>query len=483
MPPSRRHFLALIAPGAVAAARLGAQERSPAKLGLLLDTSAEMGFLVPQARKEFRILNEQLIAAGRVPVAMREIAGSDLDREASTSVGARKNVLYALKSLYEECDTVLWLTPLKGEQSTQGIVSLETLLKEGGGERQPRLLVLRHLWQEQVQAGDAWVTQPPALEADPLALPNRPEEWYRLLGQGRGTILRSWQVPPTGFREGFGFPERIAHAAYLRKLGYEGKEAFFDQNWSRTLTSRHELHFVRPKEEWLPRMTGRRWLDETTLLPFPDEEARQKRSAQVFEAMCARESIGKDLDRIHSERLGVVFAFGYVAQDWKRHQSLREVPPRHWREFYLADLARIGAECAAYLSERGDAGGRIHATERIELASRNTRPESPNSVLRTIARMAREDACDAVYLFTNGYVGGGEYGTWTLDLPLLALAIRETGTRLFVRVPFEFGPVPLDVQRLAMASGGGVFQGTFSDSDWEMEIPPPVWPEPVKEEG
>ncbi len=94
-----------------------AQEAAPARLGILLDTSAEMGFLVPQARKELRILNEHLASAGRSPVVMREIVGSDLDREASTSVGARRNVLYAMKALYEECDTVLWITCLKGQQS------------------------------------------------------------------------------------------------------------------------------------------------------------------------------------------------------------------------------------------------------------------------------------------------------------------------------------------------------------------------------
>ena len=43
----------------------------PARLAILLDTSVEMGFLVPQVRKEARFLNEQLVAAGRPPVLLR----------------------------------------------------------------------------------------------------------------------------------------------------------------------------------------------------------------------------------------------------------------------------------------------------------------------------------------------------------------------------------------------------------------------------
>ena len=479
---SRRRFLSFAAIGSLGAGRGGAQESTVARLGILLDTSAEMGFLVPQVRKELRLLNGQLAASGRPPVVLREIAGSDLDREASTSVGARKNVLYGLKTLYEEVDTVLWITSLKGEQSPQGIFALETLLKESAEGRPPRQLILRHLWQDQAQAGDRWLTEPPGLQEDPLELKNRPEQWYRLLEEGRGNLLRSWQVPPPDFRRVFGFPWRVVHSAYLRRLGQEGGEALFDQGWSRNLTARHGLSFFREKEEWLPRITGRRWIEEVTLLPFPDEAAREERVKQVAETMFARETIEHDLSRIVSEKLGVVFAFGYVSQDWKRFQSVRQNPPRTWRDRYLGDLARIGSECSEYLSEAGRTPGRVHVTERIELASKGTRAEGPDPLLRAIARMAREESCEAVYLFTNGYLGGGEYGTWNLDLSLLALAIRESGTRLFVRVPFEFGPVPLTLQQLALASGGGVFTGTTFDPDWEMEAPPSAWPS-AQEEG
>ena len=477
---SRRRFLvsSLSGPGLIAApGRVRAGAEPHARLGILLDTSAEMGFLVPQVRKERRILDGQRAEAGLPPLALREIEGAALDREASTSVGARRNVLYALKSLFEEADTVLWITSLKGDQSSQGIFAVEGLLKETVAGRASRRLVIRNVWQEQLLAGDQWVLRPPAPESDPLDPRNRPGEWYRLVGEGRGLIQRSWQVPPSDLRGSFAFPARITSAAYLGKLGFEGGTAEFDQNWARELGSRHGLHFCRTGEEWPPRITGRRWVTESTLLPFPDETLLAERSEKVLEELCARETVEEDLVRIGAEKLGVVFGFGYVSQELKRHLANRDRPPRNWRDHYLADLVRIGGECARNAQENESRPDRIYATERIELAARGSTVESPDPLARRIARMSREENCDAVYLFTNGYLGGGDYGTWSLELPLLALAIRETGTRLFVRVPFEFGPVPLDLSRLAMASGGGVFRGRADDPDWIMGLPDPAWPE------
>jgi len=482
-PPTRRRFLS--ATGAwLAAARLRAADSPPgipARLGLLLDTSSGMGFLVPQARKELRLLNTSLAAAGRPPVILREIEGAAIDREGSTSVGARRNVIYKLKELYAEVDTVLWITALQGEQSPGGIFAVEELLKESPEGRPARQLVIRNIWPDQLQAGDLWVQRPPAPEEDPLDLRNRPEEWYRLVGEGRGIIQRSWQTPPPDFRSAFGFPHRIVGSAFLRKLGQEGSEAAFDQAWTRDLTARHGLRFSRAKEEWPARITGRRWLMETTLLPYPDEEEITARSAAVFESLSARESIEDDLARIAAEKLGVVFGFGYVEQDLKRHLAAREKAPRSWRDFHFADLVRIGSECARHLADAAPSPTRIYANERITLASKSSSPESPDPIIRRIARMVREDKVDAIYLFTNGYLGGGEYGTWTMDLNLLTLAIREAGTRLYVRIPFEFGPTPRALARLAMASGGGVFRGRADDPDWIMAIPDPAWPEPVEE--
>jgi len=479
MPMPRRRFLSSTAAGFIAAARAGAQETGPqARLGILLDTSAEMGFLVPQVRKELRLLNASLATSGRSPVLLREVAGSDLDREASTSVGARRNVLYAFKALYEEVDTVLWITSLMGSHSPQGIFALEQLLSESVTDRPGRQLVLRNVWQDQLLAGNDWLRWPPAPGGDPLDLRNRPEEWYRLVDSDHGVIQRSWQLPPTSFRAQFAFPHRIAESFYLKKIGYAGKEAFFDQTWAKELHARHDLAFVRENEEWPYRVTGRQWVMESTLLPFPDEASRSARSAQVFTEMSARESIGGDLDRIDAEKLGVLFAFGFLSPDWRRHLSARDEKPRSWRDHYLADLARLGGDCAKATTEGRGLTDRLYASERIELASRAIKPERIDAISRRVARLAREEKCDAIYLFTNGYLGGGDYGTWSIDWHLLALAIQESGTRLYVRVPFEFGPTPLALSRLAMASGGGVFRGRGDDPDWEMELPQPSWPLP-----
>jgi hypothetical protein len=480
MPVSRRRFLSSTAVGMIVAARVGAQGAGPrARLGILLDTSAEMGFLVPQVRKELRVLNEPLAAAGHPTVLLREMAGSDLDREASTSVGARRNVLYALGALYEEVDTVLWITPLMGQHSPQGIFAIEQLLRENPPDRPPRQLVLRHLWQDQIVAGSEWVLHPPGPDSDPLDPRNRPEEWFRLVEDNHGVIQRSWQVPPSSFRAQFGFPNRIADSHYLKKLAYEAREAFFDQSWARDLALRHDLRFVREKEEWPARITGRRWLMEATLLPFLDEASLEARNATVIEALSNRESIDADLTRIEASKLGVVFALGYVSQDLKRHLSDRDRAPRSWRDFYMADLVRIGGECAKAVASGASIENRVFATERIELDSKSMKQAGADPISRRIAKMAREEKCDAIYLFTNGYLGEGDYGTWTLDWNLLALAIRDSGTRLYVRVPFEFGPTPLALARLAMASGGGVFRGPADDPDWDMELPKSSWPEPV----
>ena len=475
---TRRHLLLHAPAWGVLAVRAQEESAPPSRLGVLLDTSAEMGFLVPQARKELRILNRQLATLGRPPVLLRELEGASIDREASTSVGARRNALYALKALYGECDTVLWITALRGEQSSGGIFAVEQLLREPVEGRPPRRLLLSHVWQDQLQAGDGWLRTPPPPEKDPLDLTNRPEEWYRLVSEGRGAVVRSWQIPPPAFRGTFAFPYRVNSSAYLRKLGQEGREALFDQARTLELSRELGLSLTRGREEWLPRVTGRRWIDEGTLLPFPDEASRLERAEEVFASLSARESVEEDLARIDAKRLGVVFAFGYVSKDWKRHLATREKPPRNWREHYLFDFARVAAECAEHLREHETATGRVYATERIELDSSSIRPESPDSVSRRLARLAREEKCDAVYLFTNGFLGGGDFGTWSLDHRLLALAIRDAGTRLFVRVPFEFGFIPLELAALAMASGGGVFRGRADDPDWEMGLPRPAWPDP-----
>jgi len=457
-----------------------------ARLAILLDTSAEMGFLIPQVRKEVRFLNEQLVEAGRPPVPLREMEGASIDREGSTSVGARKNIIYPLKELFSGADTIYWITALRGGQSPGGIFAIEEMLREKVEGRPARQLIIRNVWQDQLQAGDAWVLRPPALEDDPLDPRNRPEGWYRMVEEGRGLILRSWQVPPSDFRECFAFPYRIPGGALLKKMEVPGREAFFDQRLSREFTDRHGLTLAREKEEWPARITGRRWVSESTLVPFPDEAARRARAAAVLESLSVRETIDGDLARIEAARLGVIFGFAYLKKDLRSHLAAKSSPPRSLREHYMADVARIAGETLAFLeSKKGVEEGtheRFYVSDRIELENNRKIPEGPDPYARHIAKLVRERNVDAVYLFTNGYIGGGDYGTSALDLDLLALAIRESAVRLYVRIPFEFGPAPMALTRLALASGGGVFCGRRDDPDWEMPLPEAAWPVAVTEQ-
>ena len=254
---------------------------APARLAILLDTAAEMGFLVPQVRKEARILNEQLVAAGRPPLPLREMEGASIDREGSTSVGARKNLIYPLKELFAEADTVYWVTALRGEQSPNGMFAIEEMLGEEVEGRPARQLIIRNVSQDQLQAGDGWVLRPPAIDDDPLDLRNRPEGWYRIVNEGRGMIVRSWQVPPPDFRGAFLFPYRILGLPLLKKMDIPGREANFDQQPAREFMARHGLMITREREEWPTRLTGRRWVTESTLLPFPDEASREARATAI----------------------------------------------------------------------------------------------------------------------------------------------------------------------------------------------------------
>ena len=464
----------------------GAVPVTTARLAILLDTSAEMGFLIPQVRKEVRILNEQLAVAGRPPVPLREMEGASIDREGSISVGARKNLIYPLKELFAGADTIYWITALRGEQSPGGIFAIEEMLGEKVEGRPARQLIIRNVWQDQLQAGDAWVLRPPPLEDDPLDLRNRPEGWFRLVSEGRGMIVRSWQVPPSDFRESFGFPYRISNGYFLKKMEVMGREAFFDQRLAREFTARHGLTLAREKEEWPARLTGRRWISESTLVPFPDEAARVARAAAVMETLSARETIDEDLARIEAARLGVIFGFGYIGSDLKSYIAAKGEPPRSPRQIYMADLARIAGETLDHIEATKGVEDisheRFYVSDRIELENNRKIPDGPDPYARHIAKLVREQNVDAVYLFTNGYVGGGDYGASALDLDLFALAIRESAVCLYVRIPFEFGPAPMALTRLAIASGGGVFCGRRDDPDWEMALPEAAWPEPLTEQ-
>jgi hypothetical protein len=457
-------------------------EKGLPKVGILLDTSPEMGFLVPQVRKELRLLDEELIALGREPMPIRELKGAALDREVTLSIPARLNALHSIRALYgeEKVDTVYWISALKGFQSVGGYFDLEKEIGVQEEGRPPRKLIIRNIWQEQLQRSAMSLRRGFELEGDPLELKERPDAWYRLVNNGRGYIMRSWQAPPAGFRKQFGFPWRVNHVTWLRKAGYEGRTAEFDMEWSRDLFRRHGLHFVGAKEEWPYYFNSYDWIHQGSLLPFPDEATSPDRDEKLFSELFRRDSIEKDLAAIEAKKLGVLFAFGYVKQDLAKYS--RNENRGHLFGRFIADTIALVRETRQHtekFQERSTAdeqSARVYATQLIELNNQHVRPKGPDAVAKKIAEMVREEGVDAIYLFTNGYSGGHRYGICTLDEELLELAVREAGAKLYIRMPFETCPAPISLEQLALASGGKVFRGTQEDPDWKRELPTPAWP-------
>lgn len=444
-----------------------------------------MGFLVPQARKEIRALNAALIQRQRPTVVAREFVGASVDVEGSFSVPARKNLLYALKSLYEEekVDGVYWITALGGIQSGDGLHLLEEMLTAPGlGATGKRRLIIRNLWQEQAAAGRRWADHPPGPAIDPLDEKSLPSDWFKVVKAGDGYLVRSWQLPPREFLDYFGPPSVIEHPSLLKRLGMTERRATIDTTWRTRLAQHFALEFARPDDHWPVAVTGRQWLEQSVLLPYLNEETLAIRTASVFQSMTARESIAEDLARIpNTKKLGVLFGFGHVRRDLERYRTLVNRETRDPRMRHIADLTRIVAEAREQAAADADHPGRVYASEFVELAHSRERDAQPDRYARRMARLVREEGVDAIYFFTNGYTGGGEYGHFETANHLISAAIREAGVRLYLRVPFEFGVVPMELQRLALASGGGVFFGTADDADWEVAPPTPAWPEPPAE--
>ncbi|MEM9016993.1 MAG: hypothetical protein AAGC68_08260, partial [Verrucomicrobiota bacterium] len=340
-----RHLLRVcVAFTCIGSACVTSGQESVAKLGILLDTSAPMGFLVPQARKEVEILNKKLAEIGRPPIVMRELEGASIGKEASLSVPGSKNALYPIKDLFEksEVDTVYWITSLEGLQSGSGIATIERILNETPEGKPKRQLVIRHIWQEQVEAGDTWLRNPPPPEHDRLDPKSRPGEWYRMIEGGRGLMIRSWHSPPAEFREQFGFPWRSRHSGFLRSAGYSAPVEF-DFSWANGLRQRHGLHFMGPKEEWPIRITGRSWIFGNSLIPFL-EDGQEEWNEAVLAAMSKRDSIEEDLSQIEARKLGVLFAFGYLQSDLARFQLGEERARRHSSYLYMKDVSRFVQE-------------------------------------------------------------------------------------------------------------------------------------------
>jgi len=454
------------------------------KLGVLLDTSAEMGFLVPQVRKEVRVLNARLEGQGRELVSLAEIEGASIGREASLSVPGSRNALYPIKKLFEvsKVDTVYWITSLKGLQSGAGFNALEELLDETPEGRPARKLVIRNIWQEQVQAGDQWMRNAPPPETDRLDPAVRPGEWYRLIGENRGIMIRSWQIPLDGHRKEFGFPWRIRHSAWLRKAGYTAPVEF-DFSWARSLQQRHRLHFLGSREEWPSRITGRSWIFDHSLVPYP-AESEEEWNAEVFGEMRKRDSIDSDLARIEGETIGVLSVFGYLQPDLDRFRLGEERARKTASFLYMKDLSELVKEVRESeqaWTKSGKEKDRVYLTEFLDRNRNGHSADALDPIALRIAQMAKGKSVDAVYLFTNGYLGGGPYGTFSMNLEQIESAVRSAGIRLYVRMPFETSPAPVTLQQLALASGGKTFLGSQGDPDWELKPLKPKWSSPTLE--
>ncbi len=482
----------LVAVGLLAGA-VDAQEpvRDYEKLGILMDVSAEMGFLVPQVRKEIRLLNGELFAASREPLAYREIDGCAIDKKGSLGTPASRNAVYALEALIEEdeVDGILWITSLRGEETGFEKDELTKLFpaasggtgkggEAGGGK--PTQLIVHQIWQDQVQSGYRGIGAEDHL--DQLLAKGLGREWVEVIGNSGGYLMRSWWMPDFEAARYFAFPFRITHSALLRKLDVRELTQQYHATWTSRLRMRYGLEFSRPWESWPITVEGRRWCGETTLVPFLKAAASPGKDDPphwqiVYRQMCGRDSIEQDVAMIKADKLGVLFGFGYLERDLA---SLKNAGNRRLnaRQHYMASLVRIGNEAKAYAESQQ--GKNDLVCEMEYLALRRGRQEAAASELyaRRMAGMVREKGVDAIYFFTNGFTGSGNYGEFGIDEELMAKAIREAGVRLYVRVPFEFGVAPMKLQKLAIASGGGVFFGPSDDPDFDMARPEGEWPDP-----
>ncbi|MDF1738926.1 MAG: hypothetical protein P1U86_07190 [Verrucomicrobiales bacterium] len=457
----------------IIAAGLGAAvqgQEAPAKLGVVLDTSPEMGFLVPQARKEIRILNRRLQEAGQPLVKYTEVDGAGLDKEGSFSVGASRNNLYAMQKLFreKEVDTVYWITSMKGMQTPAGMGALTELLNEDEAS-DSRTLVIRNAWQEQLVAGADWVSFPPSADEDRLDPASRPGDWYEMLEATGGIVIRSWQTPPLNSQAQFGFPFRIRSSAIAKRMQIESSEVHFDISWAGRLEAKHGLNWMRSDEEWLPSISGRRWISDATLIPFFDSGSKKVRDAAVFEALSERPSIEADLQGIALEKLGVLFSFGFLEKDVLRFKEFDGKGLPRYVSGYMEDFERILHEVRQH-NEAAAGSDRVYLNRMAELTSRNRPPGgTADPHIAGLAELITQHHPEAIYWFTNGYWGKGDYGKFGVDLEVLSEGILNSGVKLYIRIPFEFGVAPSALEELASRSGGAVLKGSHEDEGWSFE--------------
>lgn len=273
----------------------------------------------------------------------------------------------------------------------------------------------------------------------------------------------------------FAFPSRVTHGALLRKLDVRETAGQYHSTWTGRLRMRYGLEFSHPRETWALTVEGRRWCKETTIVPWLVSDVEPARWEKVYEQLTDRDTIDDDLAMIEADKLGVLFGFGYVKRDLslaKTGGSRRENP----RQRYTIELMRIGNEAKDHMEANRNRDDRVYDMNYLEVNDGKQTESVDEFYARRMAKMIREKNVDAIYFFTNGYTGSGYYGEFRVNEDLIEKAIREEGVRLYLRVPFEFGVVPMKLHRLAIASGGGVFFGKSGDPDFTMDHPEAEWP-------
>ena len=263
-----------------------AEDAVPDRLGILLDTSGEMGFVVPRARKEVRYLNSELQKAGRAPVVLLEMKGASIDQIRGFGLPARRNALVQLKTLFEKekVDGVYWITHFKGDQSGAGFTLLDQLLSGDTSEgKSSRQLLLRHYWPEQILAGRAWRLDKGSASLDPLHPEAFPEEWLEPIRKSRGYVLRSWRSLPEKYIQLTAYPENAI--------------------WPSELKNRYGLYFFRKGDYRHYEPTGFHLVSRATVVPYSSEKSRKARDQLVYEELCRRPSLEADLSLIERKIL------------------------------------------------------------------------------------------------------------------------------------------------------------------------------------
>ena len=428
-----------------------AQENDFQNLGILLDTSGEMGFVVPRVRKEVRLLNSHLKEQNRRPVPLAEMEGASIDQARGFGLPASRNALIQIQKFFEEekIDGLYWITAFKGKQSGSGFALLNNLLSDADseGEKRKRQLIVRHYWPEQILAGRSWEGDRGDVKLDPLHPGAYPEEWLEPVANSGGFVLRAGRI----------LPEKYSSLAAHPESGL----------WDADLLQRYGLRFFRKGDYRFFYPVGMDLISRETVTPYVSEVSRKPRDQVVYSQMCRRASIEEDIALIDGEKIGVCFYLGYRSKDFSVAKS-RPDKTNDPRVAYIQVVKAISDEIREHRNKHESTPGRVYDSFFYEWKAANrSRDKSHNEVFaRRAVSLIRENNLDALYLFTNGFTDDKGYGTFSMDLEPLASFLKESGTKLYVRMPFEFGIVPIELKRLALSTGGITFFGSPDDPDF-----------------